>query len=111
MEDLKGLSLVNIEGGAAVEMFDRALARVAANIADINTTLGAREIRLIVKLKPSRDRGLGEIDLGVQTKLAGQEPIKATVLIGQDDDGAPQLFAKVSPQTEIPFRVREGGKQ
>lgn len=108
--NLKGLSLANLEGGAAVEMFDRALAKVAENISDINTTLAAREIQLIVKIKPSRDRGMGEIDMGVKTKLAGQEPIKATVLIDAGDDGRPGLFAKTRPQAEIPFQLKKGGQ-
>lgn len=110
MSNLNGLSLANIEDGAAVEMFDRALAKIAANIADINTTLAAREIQLVVKIKPSRDRGMGEIDLGVKCKLAGQEPIKATVLIDSGADGQPGLFARRKAQTDIPFEVKRGGQ-
>lgn len=111
MAELENLSLTSIEGGAAVEMFDRALAKVAANIADINTTLKERQIVLKVKVKPGRDRLSCELDVSVNMALAGQEPIRSTVLIDNDDDGQPGLYSRRLPQLDIPFEVRQGGQK
>lgn len=110
MPELQNLSLTSIEGGAAVEMFDRALTKVAANVADINTTLATRQIVLKLKIKPGRDRCSCELDLSVNTALAGQEPIKSTVFIEEDGDGNRALYGRKAPQLDIPFEVRKGGQ-
>ena len=82
MAEMKDLSLVTLQGGAVVEMVDLALAKVAANLADINTTLSAREIHLVIKAKPSRDRSMIEWSAEVKPpKLAGQEAVSGTALI------------------------------
>lgn len=109
MAEMAPLSLVTLEGGAVVEMFDRALEKVAANLADINTGLGAREIHLVVKAKPSRDRSMVEWSAEVKPpKLAGQDPVGGTALIDQEN-GRPALLGRKPSQTEIPFQVKEGG--
>lgn len=109
MAEMAPLSLVTLEGGAVVEMFDRALVKVAANLADINTGLGAREIQLVVKAKPSRDRSMVEWTAEVKPpKLAGQDPIGGTALI-DEEGGRPALFGRKHRQNEIPFTIKEGG--
>jgi hypothetical protein len=109
MADMAPLSLVTLEGGAVVEMFDRALEKVAANLADINTGLGAREIQLVVKAKPSRDRSMIEWSAEVKPpKLAGQEPVGGTALIDQIN-GRPALLGRKPKQNEIPFTIKKGG--
>jgi hypothetical protein len=110
MAEMAPLSLVTLEGGAVVEMFDRALEKVAANLADINTGLGAREIQLVVKAKPSRDRSMVEWTAEVKPpKLAGQDPVGGTALIDREGD-RPTLLGRKPAQTEIPFTIiKEGG--
>lgn len=110
MAEMAPLTLVTLEGGAVVEMFDRALAKVAANLADINTSLVAREIHLVVKAKPSVDRSMVEWSAEVKPpKLAGQEAIGGTALI-DEAGGRPALLGRKRNQTEIPFSIKEGGQ-
>lgn len=109
MAEMAPLSLVTLEGGAVVELVDRAIEKVAANLADINTTLGAREIHLVIKAKPSRDRSMVEWSAEVKPpKLAGQEAIEGTALIDKEN-GRPALMGRRRQQTEIPFEVKTGG--
>jgi len=85
-EDEK-LSLSNIKEGAAIEMFDLAMARVFSNIRDINTTLDGREITLKMKITPHEDRTLADIVFGVGVKLANQGNQRLTADIKLDEKG------------------------
>ena len=79
------LSLVNIRGGAAVEMFDIALQKVLENIHDINTTEEAREITLKVKIKPvPENRSVVVYSIACPTKICGQAAVKGTAEINTD---------------------------
>jgi len=85
--DGKQLSLVNIKGGAAIELFDLALADVIRNCADINTTLTAREVILKVKVVPSKDRDMVGFKIEVGKKLAGGEAIEGAANVEVDAGG------------------------
>jgi len=64
------VSLTTLRGGAAVELFDRELQRVAENILDPNTPIaGAREVRLVVKIKPTEDRESAHVTIYAEAKL------------------------------------------
>lgn len=53
------LSLVNLGGGAAVEMFDEALEKVLENILDPNTEAKTkRVITLKMTISPAENRGV-----------------------------------------------------
>lgn len=114
MEEREALSLANLKGGAAIEMFDRALAEVLTNINDINTTLKAREINLKVTLVPSEDRTLLGIRLECTRKLTGQEPEKVTADIRFDQRGRAVAYEReqkqrgLFPDNAIPLK---GGSQ
>jgi len=64
------ISLINLGGGAAVEKFQIELNQVLANIMDVNTDEGKREIVLKVEFKPSRDRDACDIRIHCKSKLA-----------------------------------------
>jgi len=84
------LSLANVKGGAAIEMFDLALNRVFTNIRDINTTMDKREITLKMVIQPADEgRTLARITWSVGTKLANQGAEKATIDIKLDSKGRP----------------------
>ena len=103
-EDREELSLVNIQGGAAVEMFDRAMEKVFQNINDINTTLTAREITLKVAFAPSEDRSLVAINIVCPPpKLCGQEPQKLTADLRLDQRGRAIAYERQSRQQGLPF--------
>lgn len=79
-EEFENLSLVNIEGGAAVEMFDIALQQILENIYDINTDDSFREIKLIVKMKPmsGEDRSIIGYSIKCDKKMSGQPMMMGT---------------------------------
>lgn len=99
------LSLTTIKDGALVEQFDLALDRIVDNLADINTTIKPREITLVVKITPSRDRTFLEIAAGVKTKMAGQEAITTTADLKFDSNGRATARNRKSRQMEIPFNT------
>lgn len=88
MEQIKGLSLETLGGGAAVERFNRELAMVAANILDPNTPeKKSRKVTLEIVLKPvSREHSV--IEISTKTTLASATPCTTQILIGKDIDGS-----------------------
>lgn len=78
------VSLGNLNSGAAIEQFDRALEQVIENIQDINTDPEEkRTIQLTVVIKPNEDRNFAEVGCKVQTKLAGIRPSHTMVYFGR----------------------------
>lgn len=107
MEESEKLSLVNLKGGACVEMFDRALDKVIENINDINTTLKNREINMKVKFTPSEDRSFIAYTIQVDPKLQGQEPEKAMAVVKIDQRGRAYAVVHKRQQQEIPFNITQ----
>ncbi len=97
------LSLVNINGGAAVEMFDIALQKVIENIHDINTATGDREVNLKVKLTPlPENRGIVVCVVSCPTKMCGQEAMKGVADI-KIKEGKVFATCKEEAQAGLPF--------
>ena len=96
-------SLVDLEGGAAVEMFDIAMQKVIENIHDINTTNKTREITLKVKIVPMHDdRSIIGYTIECPTKLCGQEPVKGIADLAIKE-GKLVAFGRGKEQPGIPF--------
>lgn len=111
-QDKLKLSLTNIKGGGAVEMFDRALAKVLENINDINTTLKPREINLKVTFQPSDDRTLVAMSVACSPKLQGQEAEKLTADLKLDSRGRAFAMERSNNQRPLPFsNVTEMNRQ
>jgi len=107
-EEKEKLSLSNIKGGAAIELVDRALAKVFANINDINTTEGEREIVLKIKIKPDEDRTLAMITMNCSTKLAGQASEKTTADLRLDEQCRPVAYERINRQQPLfPVNITE----
>lgn len=106
-------SIVNLKGGAAVEMIDRAIDKVIANIADINTDKGQREVVLKILIKPVDDNRM-IIAFGISVpppKLRGQEMIEGMAQIAVDTKNG--IHAKEMEDRQMTFdNVTEikGGK-
>lgn len=98
------LTLENMHQGAAVEMWQQALARVLANVNDINTCTKARKITLITKFQPSEDRSLVEITVEVKTELAGQDAVKFAADLSLDEKGRPVACNRKSRQLKLTFK-------
>ena len=102
-DDLEKLSLTTIKDGAAVEMFDNCLDQVLQNIADINTNLKDREIKLTVKIKPSKDRSFIAYAIFCDPKLQSQEPEAAMAMLRLDNRGRSYAVVQKKQQGELPF--------
>lgn len=87
IEGWNKVSLANIANGAAVELFDSALAEVHANILDPNTDLSkVREIHLVVRLLPDKkDPKKIAYDLKVTKKLAPPPGVANIMYIGTEN--------------------------
>jgi hypothetical protein len=69
------ISLETIGDGKAVAAFNFELERALANCLDVATTATAiREVRLVVKLKPTEDRTRADITFQAASKIAPDAP-------------------------------------
>jgi len=77
------LSLENIRGGAATEVFNRELQAVMDDIVDPNKVTDAvREVTLKLKIKPDEKGSIGAVQVSVGSKLAPRNPVNTAVVIG-----------------------------
>jgi hypothetical protein len=78
------LSLENLGGGAAAEMFNAELQNALDNIADPNTKPDQpREVTLKLKIKPHESRRSAMISIEATSKLAAVKPQTGMVFIGR----------------------------
>ena len=92
MSEMKKVSFETIGYGAAIERADLKLSRVLKNIQDPNTSPKAvREINIKIKIKPSEDRGAGQVEIQATSKLAPVIEHVTQVYIGKDMTGAPEI--------------------
>lgn len=78
------VTLANIGGGAACELFAETLRKVLENVADINTDPQAvREITLKFKIKPNEDRNLGAVEIIPAAKLAPPTQFRTVFFMGR----------------------------
>jgi hypothetical protein len=78
------INLGNLCGGAALEVFEDAVAKIMANIADINTDpTQKREIVLKFSFKPSESREVGEAMVKCETKLASIKAAKGNFFLAK----------------------------
>lgn len=76
MSENEMISLDTLGDGAAIEKFNEALKKVAANVADPNTQAKTkRSITIKVDFAPGEDRNVGAYSIQVSEKLA---PVKDT---------------------------------
>ena len=80
MEREQKLQLSNLCQGGAEQIFQRDLAKVLENIADINTPPdGVREITLKLKFVPTIDRRSAMVTFSSATKLSGVADVMGKV--------------------------------
>lgn len=84
MSKAEMVTLENIGGGAASEMFTEALAKVIENIVNPNTKPDAiRSITLKMKVKPGKnDRSFCTVELSCDEKLAAIMPLETAMIVG-----------------------------
>lgn len=86
MNEWDKVSLNNLSGGAACELWDGALQEVIANMLDINTDPSkAREIQLCVRFAADKnDRKKVSYGIQVKTKLAPPLPVGNIMYVGHE---------------------------
>lgn len=78
------VTLLNLKGGAAVELFDIELNNVLVNILDPNTKPEAvREIVMKVKIKPDEDRFISQVLIECSSKLSAMSSLSTQFVIDQ----------------------------
>lgn len=81
---LQSTTLHTIGGGALTELFAVELAKVLANIADINTDPEAkRKITIEVTFAPADTRDTADVALKCVSKLVGIKTVSTQVFIGK----------------------------
>ena len=99
---MENLSLTNVMNGGLVELFDRELAEVLRNIADVNTPATAkRRISLEVVFKPFEDRSGAELELKCSSKVVGVAPPKTQIFMGRGSDGKVKAYSRDPRQVEL----------
>lgn len=105
--DLNPLNIGSIANGAAIELFDKAMRSITANIDDKSTEAEAvREITLTFKLKPDEERRRLLVTTQAKCKLAPTSAHKSTAYTGKGDDGEVRIFDS-DPRQDILWPVPE----
>lgn len=100
-------SLVNLGGGAAVEIFDAALEVVLNDIQDPNSAESdKRKVVLTVTLDP-KDRDYSKIAIQCQAVTAKSKPYATNLFIGKHVDGTVQAFEHNPEQLKLDFKSRQ----
>lgn len=105
------ITLDNIGGGAASEMFADSLKKVIENIVNPNTKPDAtRTITLKMKVKPDKkQRTLCTVELSCVESLAASLPFETAMFVGVGDEGAEA--SEYAPQQSTLFDQGEGEQQ
>jgi hypothetical protein len=83
---LPTLTLENLCGGAALELFQSELDKVLRNIQDPNTDAKAvRKVTLEVIFAPDDEREVGAVSVKASTKLSGLKAAKSQVYFGRHE--------------------------
>ena len=114
------VSLKNLSGGAALELFDIELAKVVADIGDVNTSgKVVREIILKVRILPDEGREQAMVSIECSSKLAKRRGVATQVFFGVVDNqrvaveaGTEQrnLFDKPTPAKLREVSMIKGGQ-
>lgn len=119
MTQFAQLSLANLGGGGAEEIFQRELKRVLANIADPNTDWQTpRKIAIVVEFRTSKSRDSAGYVVKYDTRLAKPFPASSRILFRKNlATGAAEavelhveqadLFREVAPPPSRPAPVAD----
>jgi len=93
------LKLETLGDGAVSEKFEQELKKVIKNICDPNTPAATiREVNLKIRIKPTlEDRGVGEMEYVVTSKLAPTKTVISRIHVGMNADGEVNAAEVVQP--------------
>ena len=103
------ISLINLGGGAAIELFDIELQKALDDIVDPNTKAGAvREVTLKVRIKPDEERNFGDLVIQCSSKVASLAPYPTKIVIGSRGRKG-EAYELIPPQKSL-FKKDDAGK-
>lgn len=86
MSDAEKVSLVNLDGGLALDLFDEVLEKVIKNCLDPNTKAKAtRSLILEVKITPDKQRERAEVEITAKSRTAAPVALITQFYIGKQD--------------------------
>lgn len=98
---LKKVTLDNVAGGVAAELFEREIQEIALNINDHNTSaIAKRKITMTFEFTPDAERREVAVLIGAKSALAPVRPMKHTIFCGRID-GLPQMLGTDPSQMEL----------
>lgn len=98
---MKASTLQNIADGAAVELFQHELEKIASNISDPNTKATAkRKVTLTFEFTPDEDREEVHCHVSAKSTMAAGRGYGKTVYAGKLD-GKPTIFGSDTKQMEM----------
>lgn len=108
----EALSIVNMKGGAAIELIDLEIQKVLDNIDDPNTGTDTRKVKFEIHFKPNEDRSAVAFAFKPKSDLAGPEPMQGAAMLTTGKNGKPAA-EEINRQREIPFNnvTRIGDKE
>lgn len=84
---LIGLDLTHIADGGLQEKLDKELEKVFDNILDLNTEAKAkRKVTITLTMSANEERSVVDTIMEVKSKLAPQNGVATTILVGRDYD-------------------------
>lgn len=112
--EIKKVDLSTINNGAAMELFDEEFNKVLRNINDVTVDSDAtREIRITIKIKPSRDRSTALTTIQCSSKIVSAKEHESSMFLSCRKNGI-EAFVTNPHQQELNFtgeKVDEGGSQ
>lgn len=108
----KSLSILNLDGGGAVELIDTAIEDVVRNCISLNHKFkGKREVVFKIAIEPvDENRSLVRLSYDVDAKLAKRIPISeaSEYKIGVDGSKGPFIRSKVHQEQGKIFEFQKG---
>lgn len=109
--ELDHLSLINLNNGAAVEIFQKCMEEVMDNIHDYSTDPQTpRTITLKIKFEPNNDRTGAEITVTPKVELAAVKACRGSIFI-TSKNGKPVPYVRDIRQEKLFNEEPVGGKQ
>ena len=105
-------SLDTFAGGALLEQFNDAMDKIAANIADPNTSFKVkRGLSISFVFVPDESREIVGVETSVVPKLASVKGFPATILIDRDRDGkvSSAEFGRATDRNQVHLEVAPSG--
>lgn len=99
----KEVTLLNLNGGALLDLFEKAHQLILDNIADSNRKLDAsRKMIITIEYLPKKDGSLADIITGVEVKLSTLKKQTGYIVFSVDEDNKLTAYTSDPKQPDLP---------